>query len=89
MKYLKRFNENINISLKDRLKNHYLEISNDYDEEEIKNVLEILEECSDDLSDINDLEKTLLLRMIDDESLYDEVQSIEIENSNINPFDDF
>jgi hypothetical protein len=91
MKYLKRFNENIdNKSLKERLKEYYLEISHDYDEEEIQNVLEILDECSEDLSDIKNLEKTLLLRMIDDENLYDEVSSISTPGtSNRNPFDDF
>lgn len=91
MKYLRKFNENLNDkSLKERLKEYYLEISHDYDEEEIQNVLEILDECSDDLSDIKNLEKTLLLRMIDDETLYDEVNSISTpEISNRNPFDDF
>lgn len=90
MKYLKRFNENIdNKSLKERLKEYYLEISHDYDEEEIQNVLEILDECNEDLSDIKNLEKTLLLRMIDDENLYDEVRSISTPGiSNRNPFDD-
>jgi len=92
MKYLRKFNENLNDkSLKERLKEYYIEISHDYDEEEIQNVLEILDECSeDDLSDIKNLEKTLLLRTIDDETLYDEVNSISTTKiSNKNPFDDF
>lgn len=60
--------------LKKRLTEYYNEQAADYDPAETEEVLTILEEYDDNLSDLKDSwNKTLLLRLIDDHELYDEV----------------
>jgi tRNA (Thr-GGU) A37 N-methylase len=91
MKHLKRFNESIDSteeSLKSRLKSHYAEISSDYDEEEIENAIQILDEYDDNLDGLSKMDKILLLRLIDDNDLYETVNNINPSRGNReNPFD--
>jgi hypothetical protein len=77
------------MSLKEELKQYYLEQEADYDPEETANVLEILSEYNDDLDGINATDKTLLLRLIDDDKLYEKVNSINKSDdfSNKDPFE--
>lgn len=66
-----------NTTLKQRLTEYYGERESEFDPEETKNVLEILSEYNEDLKGLSNLDQKLLLRMIDDEELYAEVDSIE------------
>jgi tRNA (Thr-GGU) A37 N-methylase len=74
MKYIKTY-ESFEESLKQRLTNYYTQEA-DYNEEEIQNVLEILDEYDDELTNLKGYNKVLLLRLIDDHDLYEEVDSI-------------
>lgn len=89
LKYLKRFNESFEEkeSLKDRLISHYNR--SDFGDEETDNVIEILNDYDDDLSNLKDsIDKTLLLRLINnDEDLYDEVDIIGVKDEDSNFID--
>lgn len=74
MKYLRLF-EYYSLSLKERLSDHLYEV--DYDTEEVKGVLNILDGLKDDLSDLERWDQILLLRLIDDDDLYEEVNKID------------
>jgi hypothetical protein len=90
MRYLRRFNENESQnsdSLKSRLIDHYQEQESEYDPEETLNVLEILNDYDDNLTGLGNTDKTLLLRLINDDELYDEVDAIQNMRSNDNAFD--
>lgn len=92
MKYLKTYKtfESLEESLKSRLIGYYHDRESDYDEEEIANVIEILNEYDDNLTGLGGWDKTLLLRLVDDEELYQEVDSISTGNSiSGNVFDNF
>lgn len=76
MKYLKRFNENVEEgSLKDRLTYFYGENEANYDPEETVNVMEILDEYDDNLTGLKHWDKVILLRILDDEDLVKEVEA--------------
>lgn len=62
-------------TLNQKLLDYFNEIMFDYDEEEIRQVIEILDGLNDDLSDMSQLDKTLLQRMVDDSELYDEIEN--------------
>lgn len=65
------------MTLKDEILDYINSIRYDYDPEEINNLDEIIAEIqSDDLSDISQLSKHLLLRMIDDSQLYEKIDAI-------------
>ena len=76
-------------SLKSRLIDHYQEQESEYDPEETLNVLEILNDYDDNLDGLGSTDKTLLLRLINDDELYDEVDAIQRWDmrSNDNAFD--
>lgn len=76
-------------SLKQRLTDHFHEQESDFDPEETENVLEILNDYDDHLTGLGGVDKTLLLRLINDDELYSEVDSIEPRNifSDENLFD--
>ncbi len=87
MKYLKkynRFNESADTfsgyydseCLKSRLRSYYQEQESEYDPEETSNVIDILNEYDDSLTGLNGLDKTLLLRLINDDELYQEVDAL-------------
>ena len=92
MKHIKKFNEDIESvapsdpnyyedkSIKDRLTEYYYEREADYGEEEVKNVIEILDEYDDNLTGLSRTDKTLLLRLVDDHELYEEVDEINRES---------
>jgi len=62
------------MGLKTELLEYGQDIMNDYDEEEIYNWFEILEEIEEeDLSDVSYLSQKLLLRLIDNDELYQKV----------------
>lgn len=90
-KYLKRFNESFEEkeSLKDRLISHYEDNRSDFGDEETDNVIEILNDYDDNLSNLKDsIDKTLLLRLINnDEDLYDEVDIIGVKDEDSNFID--
>lgn len=79
------------MTLKERLREHYTENAADFDLEETENVLEVLEECDDDLSDATKWDLVLLGRMINnDQELSNEIQELEDSlpsSNNENPFD--
>lgn len=81
MRHLKLFEnyENETLSLKERLADYLYEA--DYDSEEIKNTLEILDSLKDDLSDLERWDQILLLRLVDDDDLYDEINKIDTGNN--------
>jgi len=76
MKHLKLFESFEDQSLKQRLTDYYHTIESDYDPEEISNVLDILNEYDDNLTNLGKWDKTLLLRLVDDSDLYQEVDSL-------------
>jgi len=62
------------MGLKTELLEYGQDIMNDYDEEEIYNWFEILEEIEEeDLSDVSYLSQKLLLRLINNDELYQKV----------------
>lgn len=62
------------MGLKTELYEYAADIQHDYDKEEIKNFIEILDEIeNEDLSDMSYLSQTLLLRLINDDELYEKV----------------
>lgn len=77
-KYLKTFNESFKEeSLKDRLISHHEDNRADFGDEETDNVIEILNDYDNNLSKLKDgVDKTLLLRLINNDELYDEVDAI-------------
>ena len=70
------------MTLKEELIQYYQEQEADYDPEETKIVLEILSEYDDELTGLNNTDKTLLLRLISDDELYEKVDAIEIPEIN-------
>ncbi|WP_300571218.1 hypothetical protein [Flavobacterium sp.] len=80
-------------TLNQRLANHYNDLWSDFDDEEIEQVLDILETCNDDLSDMTKIDKQLLLRMINnDKELYNEVDEAVPDDDDLDdkdPFADF
>lgn len=64
-------------TLKERLQEHYKENYDEQYEEDLNEVFSILDKHDDDLSELKDSwDKTLILSLIDDEELYDEVDSL-------------
>ncbi len=62
-------------------------IIGDYDQEEIDNFLEILEEYDNELTNLTELDAKILIRLIDDEDLVGEINNcIKVSNNNDNPF---
>lgn len=90
MKYLKRFNENMEEgSLKDRLTDFYHENEANYDPEETVNALEVLDDYDDNLTGLTHWDKVLLQRILDDSDLVAELDEIESNRPNRrNAFDD-
>lgn len=90
MKYLKRFNENMEEgSLKDRLTYFYNENEANYDPEETVNALEILNDYDDNLTGLTKWDKVLLQRILDDSDLVAELDEIGSNRpSRDNAFDD-
>ena len=90
MKYLKRFNENMEGSLKDRLTDFYHENETNYDPEETINALEILNDYDDNLTGLTKWDKVLLQRILDDSDLVAELDEIGSNRpiSRDNAFDD-
>jgi len=78
------------MTLKEELKEHYNDIAPDYDPAEIETVMEILEVMDDELSNMSQVDKDLLLRMIyDNEELYDKVyNATQYEQKKGDPFDE-
>ena len=74
-------------TLKDRLRQHFEEQVHDVDQGEIDNTIEVLESLEDDLSDLDKWSKQLLLRMINDNELYQEVDDLYEED--FSDFDEF
>ena len=74
-------------TLKDRLRQHFEEQVHDVDQEEIDNTIEVLESLEDDLSDLDKWSKQLLLRMINDNELFQEVDDLYEED--FRDFDEF
>lgn len=74
-------------TLKDRLRQHFEEQVHDVDQGEIDNTIEVLESLEDDLSDLGKWDKQLLLRMINDNELYQEVDDLYEED--FSDFDEF
>lgn len=67
------------MTLKEELIQYYQEQEADYDPEETKNVLEILSEYDDELTGLNNTDKTLLLRLLTGgEEMYEKVDAIEV-----------
>lgn len=67
--------------IKKALTEYYESIRYDFDEEEIEQVLQILSEYDDNLSGLSEIDKTILLRMVDptteeERGLYDSVDKI-------------
>ena len=75
------------MTIKEELKQHYLEQEADFDKEETKNVIEILNVYDENLTGLRKWDKTLLLRLVNDDELYDKLDSIEIPSENENLFD--
>lgn len=68
------------MGLKTELYEYAADIQHDYDEEEIKNFIEILDEIeNEDLSDMSFLSQKLLLRLINDDELYQKVSDVKDE----------
>ena len=90
MKYLKRFNEDMEEgSLKDRLTDFYNENEANYDPEETVNALEILNDYDDNLTGLTKWDKVLLQRILDDSDLVAELDKIGSNRpSRDNAFDD-
>lgn len=90
MKYLKRFNENVEESLKQRLTEFYYENEANYDPEETTNALEILNDYDDNLTGLTKWDKVLLQRILDDSDLVAELDEIGSNRpiSRDNAFDD-
>lgn len=90
MKYLKRFNENMQEgSLKDRLTDFYHENEANYDPEETTNALEVLNDYDDNLTGLTHWDKVLLKRILDDSDLVAELDKIGSNRpSRDNAFDD-
>jgi len=83
-------NITFNMGLKTELLNYGNDIIHDYDKEEIDNWFEILNEIeNEDLSDISYLSQKLLLRLIDDNELYQKVKDIKEEPDFIDFSDPF
>jgi len=74
-------------TLKDRLRQHFEEQVHDVDQGEIDNTIEVLESLEDDLSNLDKWSKQLLLRMINDNELYQEVDDLYEED--FSDFDEF
>lgn len=66
-------------TLKEQVRD-YLEAQRpDYGDEEVAENLKVLEELNDDLSSMDSLRKTLVLRLIDDTELYIAIESAYVE----------
>lgn len=75
-------------NLKIRLTEYIRERQGDFDKEEINNFLEVLDELNDDLTNMNKLDEILLLRLIDDDELYGEVDALYEPDDSNDPFAD-
>lgn len=69
MRYLKRFNE----SLKQDIIEHLSEKEGEYDQEEIQNVFDILNEYDDELTGLDPIDSKLITRLLDDQELIDKL----------------
>lgn len=77
-------------TLKQRVIEYIGTIEFDFDPQEIVLLREIIEETrKEDLADITELSKKLLLRMIDDHGLYQEIDNINIKNNRGENYDPF
>lgn len=72
--------------MKQKILEYYDTIIGDYDQEEINNSLEILEEYNNELSNLTELDAKILIRLIDDEDLADEINNCVKVSKNDNPF---
>ena len=72
--------------MKQKILEYYDTIIGDYDQEEINNSLEILEEYDNELTNITELDAKLLIRLIDDEYLAEEINNCVKVSKNNNPF---
>jgi len=61
-------------------------IIGDYDKEEIDNIIEILENYNEELSNLTELDAKLLNRIIDDEKLSNKIENCVVKSNNSNPF---
>ena len=75
IKTFKIFESNIE-SLKARLSDHYYDNISEFGEEEVENTIQILDEYDDNLTGLGKWDKTLLLRLVNDDELYQEVDEI-------------
>jgi tRNA (Thr-GGU) A37 N-methylase len=67
------------MGLKSELTEHYQEHEADYGKEETKNVIDILSEYDEELSNLKKWDKVLLLRLVNnDDELYNKLDEIEI-----------
>lgn len=72
--------------MKQKILEYYDTIIGDYDQEEIDNSLEILEEYDSELNNLTELDAKILIRLIDDEDLADEINNCVKVSKNDNPF---
>lgn len=68
------------------LREYFNDVQYDFDKDEIKNVLEILDEEDEDLNGLSKVSKTLLIRLIDDTELIERVEEMYKEPDNDDPF---
>ena len=73
--------------MKQKILEYYGTIIGDYDQEEIDNSLEILEEYNNELSNLTELDAKILIRLIDDEDLAEEINNCIKVSNKCNPFD--
>lgn len=68
--------------IKNELCEYYLNNEDSYDPEETKNVLAILQGYDDSLTGLSRVDKTLLLRLIDEHELYEKLDEMFPDKSN-------
>ena len=71
--------DNLKIRLSEYIRERQGDFSywlSDFDKEEIKNFLGVLDELNDDLTNMKKWDEVLLLRLIDDDELYAEVDAL-------------
>lgn len=78
--------ESFSKSLKDKIKDYYGEIIGDFEQEEIDNALEILNDYDDKLSNLSEIDSTILKRIIEDEELLYDIDYATVVSNNENPF---
>ncbi len=72
--------------MKQKILDYYDTIISDYDQEEIDNALEILEEYDSELNNLTELDAKILIRLIDCEDLAEEINNCVKVSKNSNPF---